>query len=277
MNNHHTSHFENIKLDTEHDKEHLKWNRRTFLQMLGLAGGGTMMLGGSNITAASATPLNIALSESENDKIIILIRLKGGNDGLNTIVPLYDYDTYARKRPTLRFPKNKLYKLSNDFGISSSLSPLQSLWGDGKMKVAHGVGYPNQNLSHYTSADIWATGDLTTRSSVGVMGKYFEGVYPDFIVNPPKDPAAIQIGDTDNLLFEGPDTNYSFSLSSPKQLASIAKSGWLHDPEDVPPCTYGDQVKFMRTVVNSTLKYAESINKAKVPYRIIQEVVLLSS
>ena len=146
-NNH--SHFSNRKLEVEHTKEHDKWNRRTFLQMLGLAGTGTMMLGGSNLTAANASPLNMALSASESDKVLLLIRLKGGNDGLNTIVPIYDYDIYAQKRPTLRIPENKLYKLSNDFAIDTSLNSFKSLWGDGKMKIAHGVGYNEYNMSHF--------------------------------------------------------------------------------------------------------------------------------
>lgn len=259
-NNH--SHFNNRKLEVEHTQEHDKWNRRTFLQMLGLAGTGTMMLGGSNLTAANASPLNMALADSDSDKILLLIRLKGGNDGLNTIVPLYDYDIYAQKRPTLRIPENKLYKLSNDFGIDSSLNSFKSLWGDGKMKIAHGVGYNEYNMSHFSGADIWATGDNDLSDEIGVFGKYFQNKYPDYLVTPPKDPAAIQIGSVGNLIFNGEDTNYAFTVSDPKQLESIATTGRLHDTQNLPGTTYGKQLGFMRGLINSTMTYAKVINEA---------------
>ena len=87
-----------------------------------------------------------------------MIRLKGGNDGLNTIIPLYDFDNYVSKRPTIHIPNNNLIKLSDDFSIPSHMDSLMPFWKEGKMKVVHGVGYENQNLSHFTSSDIWATG-----------------------------------------------------------------------------------------------------------------------
>ena len=258
-NNH--SHFNNRKLEVEHTQEHDKWNRRTFLQMLGLAGTGTMMLGGSNLTAANASPLNMALTSSESDKILLLIRLKGGNDGLNTIVPVYDYDIYAQKRPTLRIPENKLYNLSSDFAIDTSLNSFKSLWGDGKMKVAHGVGYNDYNMSHFSSADVWATG-VNPAADTGVFGKYFENQYPDYLVSPPKDPAAIQIGSVGNLIFNGEDTNFAFTASDPKQLESIASTGSLHNMENLPGTTYGRQLGFLRGLINSTMTYAKVINEA---------------
>ena len=85
-----------------HDQEHTHWNRRSFIQALGLAGVGSMTIGQSAISATKPSPLSVALSETENDKVLVIIRLKGGNDGLNTIVPIYDYGTYANLRPTIR-------------------------------------------------------------------------------------------------------------------------------------------------------------------------------
>ena len=105
--------------DAHHDEEHSTWNRRSFMQALGLVGGGTMMLGGTNLTAAAPTRLTAALASADNsDRVLVLIRLKGGNDGLNTIVPLYDYDFYANQRPTIRHQEADLYQLSPDIGLS---------------------------------------------------------------------------------------------------------------------------------------------------------------
>lgn len=248
---------------SDHDKEHKHWNRRSFLQALGLVGSGSMMLAGSSLAASKPSPLSVVLNTAENgDRVLVLIRLKGGNDGLNTIVPLYDYDTYASQRPSIRFDQNTLYKLSPDFGIPAHMQPLQSLWGEGKCKVVHGVGYQDQNLSHFRSSDIWASGEETDYVDTGVLGRYFENLYPDFLTNLPQNPPAIQIGSIGNLLFEGDETNYAFSVSNPDQLEKIAESGTLHDLINLPDCLYGEQLGFMRSSANTTFTYAGVIHEA---------------
>lgn len=249
--------------DAHHDQEHSSWNRRSFMQALGLVGGGSMMLGGTNLTASTASRLTTALTTAENeDRVLVLVRLKGGNDGLNTIVPIYDYDFYANNRPTLRHNESSLYNLSPDIGIPQSMADLQSLWGEGAMRVIHGVGYPNQNLSHFRSSDIWASGDNEEFEETGVFGRYFEDLYPDFLINPPAIPAAIQIGSQGNLIFDGIDANYAISVANPDQLASIAENGVLHDLLDIPDCTFGEQLEFLRGITNTTFTYASIINEA---------------
>lgn len=260
----HSSHGPSARItDAHHDEEHSTWNRRSFMQALGLVGGGTMILGGSNLTASAPTRLTAALASAENeDRILVLVRLKGGNDGLNTIVPLYDYDFYANKRPNIRHQEVDLYQLSADIGIPPSLQNLQALWGEGAMKVVHGVGYNDQNLSHFRSSDIWASGVNNQVDNTGVWGRYFEDIYPEYLVNPPEQPAAIQIGSQGNLIFDGLDANYAFSVANPGQLADIAENGVLHDVLDVPGCTYGEQLEFMRGMTNTTVTYAGVIHEA---------------
>ena len=245
-----------------HDQEHATWNRRSFIQALGLAGAGSMMLGGTNVSATVPSPLSVALSGSENDNILVIIRLKGGNDGLNTVVPLYDYDTYSNLRPTIRHQENELLSLSPDFAIPNYMNALESVWGEGNMKIIHGVGYPEQNLSHFRSSDIWATADAINIEPTGWWGRYFEDLYPDYLINPPEVPPAIQIGSVGNLIFEGASSNYAFSVANPDQLANIAQTGGLHDVENLPECVYGDQLLFLRAQTNTTFTYAEVINDA---------------
>ena len=245
-----------------HDQEHATWNRRSFIQALGLAGAGSMMLAGTNVSATAPSPLSIALSGSENDNILVIIRLKGGNDGLNTVVPLYDYDTYSNLRPTIRHQENELLSLSPDFAIPNYMSALESVWGEGNMKIIHGVGYPDQNLSHFRSSDIWATADAINIEPTGWWGRYFEDLYPDYLINPPEAPPAVQIGSIGNLIFEGSGSNYAFSVANPDQLANIAQTGGLHDVENLPECVYGDQLLFLRAQTNTTFTYAEVINDA---------------
>jgi len=252
----------NKNIKDSHDQEHATWNRRSFIQALGLAGAGSIMLGGTNVSASAPSPLSVALSQSENDNILVIIRLKGGNDGLNTVVPLYDYDTYANLRPTIRHQENELLSLSPDFAIPSYMNALESVWGEGNMKIIHGVGYPDQSLSHFRSSDIWASADAINDEQTGWWGRYFEDLYPDYLINPPEIPPAIQIGSIGNLIFEGTNSNYAFSVADPNQLANIAQTGGLHDVVNLPECVYGDKLLFLRAQTNTTLTYAEVINDA---------------
>ncbi len=245
-----------------HDQEHATWNRRSFIQALGLAGAGSMALGGTNVSATAASPLSVALSQSENDNILVIIRLKGGNDGLNTIVPIYDYATYANLRPTIKHEQSDLLNLNDDFALPNYMGQLESVWGDGNMKVIHGVGYPEQNLSHFRSSEIWASTDAINFEPTGWWGRYFENLYPDFLISPPEVPPAVQIGSLGNLIFEGTDNNYAFSVANPDQLANVAENGTIHDVLNIPDCVYGDKLLFMRATANTTFTYAGVINDA---------------
>lgn len=245
-----------------HDQEHATWNRRSFIQALGLAGAGSMVLGGTNVSATAASPLSVALSQSENDNILVIIRLKGGNDGLNTIVPIYDYATYANLRPTIKHEQSDLLNLNDDFALPNYMGQLESVWGDGNMKVIHGVGYPEQNLSHFRSSEIWASTDAINFEPTGWWGRYFENLYPDFLISPPEVPPAVQIGSLGNLIFEGTDNNYAFSVANPDQLANVAENGTIHDVLNIPDCVYGDKLLFMRATANTTFTYAGVINDA---------------
>ena len=264
MCNNHIPNKNTSKKDEKHihDQEHTLWNRRSFIQALGLAGGGSMMLGGASISASKASPLSVALSNSENENILVIIRLKGGNDGLNTIVPVYDYSTYANLRPTIKHEQNELLALNADFALPNYMNGLESIWGDGQMKVVHGVGYPQQNLSHFRSSDIWASAADQHVEPTGWWGRYFEDLYPDYLINPPEVPPAIQIGSIGNLIFDGVDNNYAFSVANPDQLANVAQNGALHEVTNLPDCVYGDKLLFMRSTSNTTFTYSQVINDA---------------
>lgn len=245
-----------------HDQEHALWNRRSFIQALGLVGSGSMLLGGKAISATKATPLSVALAANENENILVIIRLEGGNDGLNTIVPIYDYPTYANLRPTLRHQQSDIININSDFGIPNYMSELEAVWGNGQMKVVHGVGYPEQNLSHFRSTDIWASAADTYEEPTGWWGRYFEDLYPDYLINPPAVPPAVQVGNVGNLIFDGNNNNYAFTVANLQQLQNVAENGTLHDVLNLPDCVYGDKLLFMRATANTTLTYSEIIHDA---------------
>jgi len=251
-----------------HDQEHKLWSRRSFLQALGIAGSGSLMLGSNVLTASAPSPLTAAIASAEGDGILILIRLSGGNDGLSTVIPIEQYDTYANARPNIYIPESKILKLTDDFGIPSYMQALEGLWGEGQFKAVHGVGYENQSLSHFTGSDIYANTDLTTTGfsglNTGWMGRYFENLYPDYLINPPAAPAAIQIGNFGNLVFQGEETNYAFVTSNIDQLEEIAESGVQYslDPQLFGDCMYSDQLRFLRGVANTTYEYSGLIHEA---------------
>ncbi|WP_435624373.1 DUF1501 domain-containing protein [Flagellimonas sp.] len=251
-----------------HDQEHKNWSRRSFLQALGIAGSGSMFLGSNLLTASAPSRLTSAIADAETDNILVLIRLSGGNDGLSTVIPVQQYDTYANARPNIYIPESKVLKLTDDFGIPTYMNSLESLWGEGKFKAVHGVGYQNQSLSHFTGSDIYANTDLTTTGFTGLntgwMGRHFEQCYPDYLINPPEAPAAIQIGSIANLVFQGEETNYAFVTNNIDQLEEIAETGLFYDIANAPfgDCMYGDQLRFLRGVANTTYEYAGKINEA---------------
>ncbi|MGB3799470.1 MAG: DUF1501 domain-containing protein [Lewinella sp.] len=187
-----------------------------------------------------------------------MIRLKGGNDGLNTFIPVHDFGTYRAKRPDIFIPESSTVKLTPSLAMHPQLGDLRPLWQEGGMRVLHSVGYEDQSLSHFRSSDIWATAsEADEYVSSGVFGRYLQDAYPDFLTSPPATPPAIQIGGVGNLLFNNQDDfNYAISTSDPEQLYDIARSGQLYPMDDLPACTYGEQLGYLRAVANTTFRYA---------------------
>lgn len=90
------------------------------------------------------------------DRILILVELKGGNDGLNTVVPFAD-PMYAQLRPTIALAAGDVLRLDGRTGLHPQLGPLLALWEQDQLAIVHGVGYPQPNLSHFRSIEIWDT------------------------------------------------------------------------------------------------------------------------
>ncbi|TAN44812.1 MAG: DUF1501 domain-containing protein, partial [Rhodospirillales bacterium] len=97
-----------------------------------------------------------AAASSPWDHTLVMIELNGGNDGLNTIVPFED-PLYAKLRPKLAVPRDKVIHLSHDLGLHPALAPLMPLWKEQELAVILGLGYPRPNRSHFRSIEIWET------------------------------------------------------------------------------------------------------------------------
>jgi uncharacterized protein (DUF1501 family) len=119
-------------------------DRRAFLRLASLA----PFAGMANLALAASSP--------STRKLLILVELKGGNDGLNTVVPFAD-PLYARLRPRLAIARDQVVQLTEQVGLHPSLAALRALWDDRSLAIVQGVGYPQPNLSHFRSIEIWDT------------------------------------------------------------------------------------------------------------------------
>lgn len=107
------------------------------------------------------------------DPVLVVVQLAGGNDGLNTIVPINN-DAYYRQRPKLGIPKGQTLKFTDELGFHPALTGFKELHDEGLLAVVQGVGYPNPNRSHFHSMDIWHTGSPDGRLHTGWIGRYFD-------------------------------------------------------------------------------------------------------
>jgi len=180
--------------DDGHEDHHLS-SRRRFLRNLGLLTTGTALIPGMPLQALGSSSLTQALLDNPTDRVLVLIRLKGGNDGLNTIIPTYAFSEYQNARPTLAYAQSELQALSPELAISNDLSGAYDLWQRDSMRVVNGVGYPDPSLSHFRGTDILASAsDASQVLSSGWLGRHLDACFPDYLSNPPSAPPAIQIG-----------------------------------------------------------------------------------
>ncbi len=113
-------------------------------------------------------------SRSRSGKILVVVQLSGGNDGLNTVIP-HGNDIYYKSRPTLAIPKQKVIKLNDELGWNPNLAALRSVYDQGQMSIINSVGYPNPDRSHFRSMDIWHTAsDSSEFLSSGWIGRYLD-------------------------------------------------------------------------------------------------------
>jgi len=112
-------------------------------------------------------------AEDVENRILVVVQLSGGNDGLNTLVP-YTQQTYYNARPTLALTKTDVLPLNGDVALHPSMTALQSLYNANHVAIVQGAGYPNPNLSHYESMTIWQTASPEESMQTGWLGRYLD-------------------------------------------------------------------------------------------------------
>ncbi len=245
-----------------HTEDHLRWSRRDFIRMLGLGAGSAFFLGRTPVEAFGSAPLLAHLRAVETDRVLVLVQLNGGNDGLNTVVP-FENDVYYNFRPDIAIAKNTVLKLNTEIGLHPSLSSFNTLFQDGRLAVLQNTGYPSPNLSHFRSTDIWLSGsDADKVVPTGWAGRYLDAEFPTFHTDPGNHPLAVQLGGTASLLTQGPQTGMGMSLASPEIFSRIAERGVVYETDNLPAGPMGAEMDFVRTVANDSFQYAGAVQQA---------------
>jgi uncharacterized protein (DUF1501 family) len=163
----------------------MKLNRREVLRA-GLSGlsmttGAALRVGIFGQAAAA-----LAAEAESNGKILVVLELSGGNDGLNTLVPYAD-DAYYKHRPKIGIQKKNLRPIDDHFGFSRGMVGFERLFKDGKLAIVHGCGYDNPSFSHFSSMAYWHTAAPNSGEQYGWVGRLADTIAPDappnFLVN----------------------------------------------------------------------------------------------
>ena len=151
------------------------YSRRLFMtrgvQLLSVAGTLPMFLDHSAACMAADHADNPAGAGRPDDHVLVVVQLAGGNDGLNTVIPITN-DDYYKARPTLAVQKSAAMKLTDEFGLHPSCGGFKKMYDAGNLAIVHAVGYPNANRSHFRATDIWTTGEPDRMGTSGWLGRY---------------------------------------------------------------------------------------------------------
>lgn len=211
----------------------------------------------------------LAGSAEINDHVLVIIQLNGGNDGLNTLIPLDQYTNLAIHRANVLIPENKVLKLNKEdkTGLHPSMTGLQNLYNEGKANFIQSVGYPDQNYSHFRSTDIWLTGsDAKVVENSGWMGRYLNHQFPNYPDAYPNtdmpDPLAIQIGALVSPGFQGPSPGpgipMAISLTSDKDFYDLVNGAHSTPSNNA----IGKELAYIREVAGQAKVYNTAIKNA---------------
>jgi uncharacterized protein (DUF1501 family) len=217
-------------------------------------------MGGIQMKAFSANPFKINLEESDG-KILIILQLMGGNDGLNTTIPIED-SKYYNARKTVNIKKEEALKLNTTLGLHPSLVGLKNLYDNNKLSIIQNVGYAQPDRSHFRSTDIWlSASDSKQQIFDGWIARYLESQHLEYPANLPAEPMAIQLGSVESMLLQGKYGSLGTVFEDPNLFYQLI-SGSKVDNDPPPNTVAGEELRFLRQVATASIQYSESI-KAK--------------
>lgn len=212
-------------------------------------------------------PFLDALARPTNscDKILVIVQMNGGNDGLNMVIPIDRYTELSNARNNILIPQSAVLPLSGTLttGLHPAMTGLQNMYDAGKVCIVQGVSYPNPNFSHFHAQDIWFTAaDSGETLDTGWLGRELNVTYPGYPDGYPNttdmDPPAIQIGGSLAMSLQGPTVNMGYNAPNPGSLLNVvnASSG------TVPVSDYGEELAFIRLMKDQSNAYTSRITTA---------------
>ncbi len=221
------------------------------------------LLNGFSFRAFAGSPLMQALTSATlNDHVLVLIQLNGGNDGINTVIPLDQYTNLSQARSNILIPDTQVLALNGitGTGLHPAMTGMQQLYISGKVNIIQAVGYPSPNYSHFRATDIWlSASDASQVLATGWGGRYLNYEYPNFPTGYPNatmpDPLALQIGSTVSLALQGPTSSMGMAISDPTSFYNLING--VQDP--APNTNAGKELTYIRTVAQQSSIYSSVI------------------
>jgi uncharacterized protein (DUF1501 family) len=195
---------------------------------------------------------------------IVIIKLDGGNDGLNTVIPQDYLSELNIARPHVVLQDNKILSLGkNDLGLHPSLSGFNSFFSEDRLKIIQNVGYPTPDFSHFRSMDIWqSASDYNEYINSGWMGRYIENQHPKFPNEYPNaqypHPLSIELGWRTSLMFTGQNSFTSFIARDPSNFREI-----INEFDNVYPSDKkGEKLKYLQLIAKQSNLYSKVVKEA---------------
>jgi uncharacterized protein (DUF1501 family) len=195
-------------------------------------------------------------------KILVVIQMNGGNDGLNTVIPLDRYTELSNARSNVLIPQASVLPLTGTAttGLHPSMTGLRDLYNNGFVNIVQGVSYPNPNFSHFQAQDMWFTATTTLPTpDTGWLGRQLDINFPGFPVGYPNasnpDPLAVQIGGALPLALQGQHINMGYNTPDPETLVNVATA----TPAPAPASDYGTELTFLRMMKDQSNAYTSRI------------------
>jgi uncharacterized protein (DUF1501 family) len=257
--------------------------RRNFLRLLPAAGVSSFAVNGFAMRpfANSRMAHILASCQDVQDRTLVLIQLKGGNDGINTIIPAAMYDRYAQLRPTTRIndsgqgayiPIDNTLPSDKQAGFHPAMTAFKELYDKGWATVVQAAGYQSMNQSHFKGTDLWLSGGggspALNNLTSGWMGRALQAFYP-YIEGAPTvdmpDPLGIQIGDPNTSLGFHTDTEHqnviNLSGQDPAGFFSLIQTIGGAPVINVPDSDHGEELEYIMGVEKSINLYASRITQ----------------
>lgn len=236
--------------------------RRKFLKYASASVITPFLFKGQWISAAASPSVLNMLGTFNPERKLVMIQLNGGNDGLNMLIPISQYDNLANARRNILVQQQQILKLTDETGLHPAMPELANLYREGKVQFIQGVGYPNPNLSHFRSKDIiMSASDSNTIINSGWMGRLFNSQHPDYPIGYPNEkkphPIALTIGSTSSATCQGELANYSSVLTN---LSSSYSS--TNSENSFPETPFGNELRFISNVMEQTESYLSVIKAA---------------